>query len=210
MRCRLCRIAGILAATCLAAAVAWADYWIQVRWVDDGDTIVLADGRKIRYIGIDAPEIANEKYGKKAEPLGYEALRFNRQLVHRKRVLIELDAETHDAYNRMLAYVYLPGKRMVNEQMLANGFAYFLPHRPNGRYDALLLKAQQKAMQAEKGIWRQWRKTGGKVIGNRRSRRFHKVSCPNSGKISMRNRIVFENPWNAFWKGYAPAKRCHQ
>ena len=37
-----------------------AETWYQVRWVDDGDTIVLQDGRHVRYIGINAPEIEHE------------------------------------------------------------------------------------------------------------------------------------------------------
>jgi endonuclease YncB( thermonuclease family) len=47
-----------------------------VRWVDDGDTIVLADGRRVRYIGINAPEIAHRD--QKAEPYGNTAKKFNR------------------------------------------------------------------------------------------------------------------------------------
>ena len=35
-----------------------ADSDHQVKWVVDGDTIVLADGTKVRYIGINAPELA--------------------------------------------------------------------------------------------------------------------------------------------------------
>ncbi len=172
---------------------------------------MLTDGRRVRYIGINAPEIAHELYGQKAEPLGYEALAFNRHLVHRKRVRLELDEETHDAYDRLLAYVFLPGKQMVNEQMVVNGYAYILPHRPNRHYEPLLLDAQRAAMQAKRGIWRRWKLADGEVIGNRRSRRFHAPTCPNGSRISARNRIVFKSPWTAFWEGYAPAKAClHQ
>jgi micrococcal nuclease len=198
----------IFIAVCLSAATAAADGWIRVRWVNDGDTIVLVDGRRVRYVGIDAPEIAHETYQKKAEPLGYEALAFNRHLVHRKRVRLELDRQTHDAYQRLLAYVFLPGKRMVNEQMVVNGLAYCLPHWPNERYASLLLKAQRTAMSATRGIWRQWKPIDEAVIGNRRSRRFHTPSCPNAGRISARNRILFDSPWEAFWEGYAPAGGC--
>ena len=185
-----------------------ADEWIRVRWVDDGDTIVLADGRRVRYIGIDAPEIAHDRHGQKAEPFGYEALGLNRHLVHRKRVRLELDEETHDAYGRLLAYVFLAGERMVNEEMLVNGYAYVLPHWPNRHYAQQLLNAQRTAMRDERGIWRQWKQSQGSVVGNRRSRRFHAPSCPNIDRISVRNRVSFATPWEAFWQGYAPAKGC--
>ena len=210
MRYRIAPIALMCTLFCLAATLVSADDWIRVRWVDDGDTIVLVDGRRVRYLGIDAPEIAHEQHGRKAEPLGYEALTFNRHLVHRKRVRLELDEETHDAYQRLLAYVFLPGKQMVNEMMIVNGLAHVLPHWPNRRYASLLLEAQRTAMEAKRGIWRDWHKIDKAVIGNRRSRRFHDLSCPNARTISARNRVRFDSPWQAFWEGYAPAKQCFQ
>jgi len=54
-----------------AAGQSFAQNRHSVRWVDDGDTIVLMDGRRVRYIGINAPEIDHK--GKKAEPYGYGA-----------------------------------------------------------------------------------------------------------------------------------------
>ena len=37
-----------------------ADSWYHVRWINDGDTVVLDDGRHVRYIGMNAPEIEHE------------------------------------------------------------------------------------------------------------------------------------------------------
>ena len=51
-----------------------AQEWFKVRWVNDGDTIVLMDDRQVRYIGINAPEIGHAD--KKAEPYGYTAKNF--------------------------------------------------------------------------------------------------------------------------------------
>ena len=208
MRYLLAWIVAVVTSILLTVPVVCADDWIRVRWVDDGDTMVLMDGRRVRYLGINAPEIANDKYGKKADPLGYEALALNRHLVKGKRVRLELDRETHDGYGRLLAYVYLRGNQLINEQMVLNGLAYFYPHWPNNRYDDLLLKAQRKAMLATRGIWRHWKKNDRKVIGNRRSRRFHASACPDAKKIKAGNRIHFDTPWQAFWEGYAPARDC--
>ena len=51
-------------------------YYAKVKKAIDGDTISLADGTMIRYIGIDTPEV-NGPYTK-AEPFGIEASEFNR------------------------------------------------------------------------------------------------------------------------------------
>ena len=53
----------------------YADTWDRVKWVIDGDTVVLANGQKVRYIGINSPELARD--GNKAEPYGNAAKRFN-------------------------------------------------------------------------------------------------------------------------------------
>ena len=60
------------------ATTCFADEWVRVKWVVDGDTVVLQDGRHVRYIGIDTPEIDHKN--QRAEPLGYEAMAFNRCL----------------------------------------------------------------------------------------------------------------------------------
>ena len=60
MRCRQARIIWISILVCLTGSAAMAEDWLRVRWVNDGDTIVLTDGRKVRYLGINAPEIAHE------------------------------------------------------------------------------------------------------------------------------------------------------
>jgi len=192
----------------LSASQAYAQEWCQVRWVDDGDTIVLDDGRRVRYIGINAPEIAHEN--KTAEPFGRQAASFNRQLVSHRFVRLEMDKEIHDAYGRVLAYVFLPDGRCVNQLMIEKGYACCLPKPPNLKYAKKLLDAQNRAMMMEKGIWQTWKPLKFGVIGNKRSRRFHRSTCPFGKKIHKKSRVEFSNPWNAFQSGFAPCKRCIQ
>lgn len=183
-----------------------AETWYTVRWVDDGDSIVLQDGRHIRYIGINAPEIQHED--RKAEPFGYRAKSINKQFVYQKDVRLEYDREKKDRYGRTLAYVHLRNGMFVNAEIVAQGAAFFLYLRPNTKYMALLIKYQQKAMQARSGFWRDWRESKAEYIGNKRSRRFHLPTCPFAEQIKSTNKVRFSKKWDAFWAGYAPAKRC--
>ena len=182
--------------------------WIKVRWVDDGDTVVLMDDRRVRYIGINAPEIAHGK--EKAEPFGYAAKKFNIKLVHKKNVRLEYDREKKDRYGRVLAYVFLQNGLFVNKEMIRQGYAYYLPQRETIRYSKDMLKAQQEAMTAKRGIWKNWREKGKNkgYIGNRKSKRFHLRTCHFGKQTARRNRIYFSSKWEAFWKGYSPGKRC--
>jgi micrococcal nuclease len=201
-------LALIALITVLFATSAVAEQWVKVKWVDDGDTILLTNGRHLRYIGINSPEIENKKYERKAEPYGQKALRYNQHLVYKKRVRLEFDRDSKDRYGRLLAYVFLPNGTFVNLKMIEQGYAYCLYKRPNDRYQKKFLTAQREAMTAGRGIWQQWREPGRKYVGSRRSRRFHLETCPNGRKIKNKNRIFFSSRWEAFWTGYAPAKGC--
>ncbi len=192
----------------LSPGILGAKTWVNVQWISDGDTIVLEGGQRVRYNGINAPEIAHEDHGKRAEPHGNTAKRFNIKLVKAKKVRLEFDIERRDRYGRLLAYVFLPDDTFVNVEMVANGVAYFLPGTANNRYGKLFLKAQREAMSARKGMWRDLIENRERYIGNHRSKRFHRKNCPFGKKIKKQNRIYFESRWAAFWAGYAPAKRC--
>ena len=183
-----------------------AQTWYTVKWVNDGDTIVLLNGQRVRYIGINTPEIDHEN--QKAEPFGYEARSFNHQLIFSKRIRLEFDQERHDQYGRLLAYVFLENGSFVNAQLLQNGFAYYLYRMPNVKYKNLLLKSQQDAMNAKMGIWQNWIIKTERIIGNRKSRRFHLATCPFAKDIKSKNRIIFSSKWDAFQAGYAPARNC--
>ena len=190
----------------LLQQTSWADTWQQVKWVIDGDTVVMDDGQKIRYIGINAPELASDDH--EAEPYGEASKRFNARLVDRKKVRLEFDKDRFDQYKRLLAYVFLKNGTFVNCEMLLNGDAYFLQHRPNLKYNSILLQAQRSAMAAKRGIWQNWNENQNAVVGNKNSRRFHLPNCPYGRQIKSQNRIVFQKKWDAYWEGYAPAKRC--
>lgn len=183
-----------------------ADTDYRVKWVADGDTIVLTEGSKVRYIGINAPELPREDHI--GEPYANEAKRFNARLVKNKTVRLEFDIEPNDRFQRRLAYVFLQDGTFVNAEMLSQGYAYLLVVRPNVKYQATLLAAQQAAMTAKRGIWSNWREQSASYIGNKRSRRFHLATCSSGKRIKPENRIIFKKKWDAYWEGYAPAKRC--
>ena len=184
----------------------YAKDYFYVKWVDDGDTIVLGDGRRVRYIGINAPEIAHGN--QKAEPRAYAAKSFNKKLVLGKEIVLEFDSERNDHYGRILGYVFLKDGSLVNQMILAQGYAYCLYRSPNIKYTDVLLNAQRLAMQTNGGIWSSWKEKEGHYLGNKKSKRFHLPTCPLAKKIAPQNRICFRRKWDAFWEGYAPGKRC--
>jgi len=190
----------------VAAPAASEEEWGVVRWVNDGDTVILSDNRRVRYIGIDAPEMAREQ--RPAEPYARAASKANRTLVYHKRVRLEVGRDPVDRYGRILAYVFLPDGRFVNEELVRAGMAVVLPKAPNSKYEKRLQLAQRAAMSAGEGMWNHWRPWITEFLGNRRSKRFHHPSCSRAARIHSAHRVVFDRLWDAFWAGYAPAKGC--
>jgi len=181
--------------------------WISVKWVNDGDTIVLSDGRHVRYIGINAPEIAHENL--KAEAFGYAAKKYNQSIVQSKKVRLEFDKEKYDRYGRLLAYIYLSDGTFINKEMIEKGFAYLLPRSPNLKYEKMFLQTQRDAMSTKQGMWQNWNEQEGeRYLGSKISKRFHLITCSYGKRIKKRNRVFFAKKWNAFWSGFAPCKRC--
>lgn len=192
----------------ICGLAAWAGEDVAVKRIVDGDTIELVDGRLVRYIGLNAPEIDHER--NTAEPFGFEARMRNAELIGGRRIRLEFDLERLDAYGRTLAYVFLLDGSLVNEKLLRSGVSYCLYKMPNVKYADRLLRAQRDAMQARLGLWSDWRETQDRYVGNRNSRRFHLSTCPEVKRISPQNRIRFASHWDAFWAGYAPSRECQK
>ncbi|MEW6327979.1 MAG: thermonuclease family protein [Thermodesulfobacteriota bacterium] len=185
-----------------------ADVVASVAWVFDGDTIKLASGTKVRYAGINSPEIAHE--GRPAESLADEAYLLNRRLTRDRRVRIQVDKEKYDQYGRLLAYVFLPDGTFVNGVLVEKGLAIVYTTPPNVRYDQELLTLQRRAMRERVGLWAS--AGPGKepfYIGNTRSRRFHSPSCHLGRKTGRRNKVIYRNRLEAFYDGLSPCKKCN-
>ena len=123
--------------------------------VVDGDTIdVVVDGvqLRVRYIGMDTPEVHSG-----LEWLGPEASAANAALVAGKEVVLERDVSESDRYGRALRYVWVDdgdGWLLVNLELIRLGLASVTTYPPDVKYvDALYLPAQDRAQADGLGMW---------------------------------------------------------
>jgi endonuclease YncB( thermonuclease family) len=79
-----------------------------VEKVFDGDTILLSNGRKVRFLGINTPEVAGRN--KSAEAGGEQAKDWLKNKLEHRKVLLQGDVEKQDNYQRTLAYVFTDNK----------------------------------------------------------------------------------------------------
>ncbi|MFP3870268.1 MAG: thermonuclease family protein [Syntrophobacteria bacterium] len=202
---------GVLAALVLCqlafSHVTAAPSRYLVRWVDDGDTIVLEGGERVRYLGINAPEIAHGD--KPGEPYGNEARRFNRSLVLGCRVNLEFGERRRDVHGRLLAYVFLEDGTFVNGELVRVGYAHLLRRQACLRYWKLLLTLQRQALKEKRGIWSLPAvEPEDFYLGNRSSWVFHRPDCPFGLSMAPGNRIRFQSRYEAFFRGFSPCRRC--
>lgn len=125
-------------------APVFSDELVRVKRVFDGDTILLEDGRKVRYLGINAPEFQ--------EPFYLKAKRFNESLVLEQELRLEFDQEQLDRYDRLLAYVFV-GDQLVNARLVEQGLAHAFFIGPRRKYNDLLIRLQSEAKRRKAGIW---------------------------------------------------------
>lgn len=122
-----------------------------VKQVYDGDTLVLAGGKKVRMLGINTPEVENSR--KRGEPGGERAKRWLAAQLQGKKVRLETDVVRRDKYRRHLAHVFSEEGRHLNRELLEQGLATVNIHPPNLKYADMLIAAQQSAESRKLGVW---------------------------------------------------------
>ena len=175
--------------------------------VVDGDTLVLAGGVKVRVLGIDAPEM--EKDGRPADFLAHKAKAALTELTLNRSVDLEYDRLRYDHYGRLLAYLFLPDRTLVNAELVRRGLAVVYFIAPNLRYQKDLLAAQQEAIEAQRGVWQQLLKQDEPdYLGNRHTLRLHRPKCPLAANMAKANQVRFTSLKSAYLQGYSPCRSC--
>ena len=128
---------------------------VAVRQVIDGDTLRLKDGRNVRLIGINAPEIGRK--GRPSEPYAVAARQRLQALVKASGGRVELlpGTEPRDKYKRTLAHVFDRSGHNLEEQLLGEGLGYRIAVAPNTALRDCHQPAEQAARSARAGLWGQ-------------------------------------------------------
>lgn len=149
----------------LAAAPVSAGDVFVVSHVSDGDTLILQDGRRVRLIGVDTPEMHDKQRNredarrnhlneKTVAKFAEKAKKFVQDAVEGRSVRLEYDWEREDKYGRTLAYVYREEDGyFLNEAILREGygFAYLVfPFKYTEEFRSLGSEAQKEG----RGLWK--------------------------------------------------------
>lgn len=130
------------------------DERVQVVYVYDGDTVKLADGRRIRLIGINTPEL--DHHGRQHDALAEDARAALRKLLDSadQTLLLQYGTEPRDHYGRLLAHAFLPDGTNVATVLLNAGLATALVVPPNTRGMDCYSKLEDTARANRRGLWK--------------------------------------------------------
>lgn len=128
--------------------------------VIDGDTIDIdfPDGTypdtRVRLLGVDTPETKHPTTG--VMYYGPEASEFARTAALGKEVTLYLDTigDHRGHYGRLLAYVQLPDGRILNEELIRQGFGYAYLSFPHSDFDTYA-ELMEEAIEQKRGLWKE-------------------------------------------------------
>lgn len=127
---------------------------VPVIYVYDGDTVKLTDGRRLRLIGINTPEVG--RHGQAAtEPYAREARAALTRLLEKNNKILRLQYgdERTDHYGRLLAHAWLEDGTNVGVHLLQLGLATTLAVPPNTRVQDCYQRQEDAARTAARGLW---------------------------------------------------------
>ena len=121
--------------------------------VIDGDTLVLADQRQVRLVGLQAPKLPLGRKDFRPWPLGEEAKQTLEEIAGGRRVSLFHGGAEVDRHGRMLAHLRRDDGLWVQGEMLRRGMARVYSFKDNRALVPEMLTIEAQARQARRGIW---------------------------------------------------------
>lgn len=125
---------------------------VEVDRVFDGDTLQLRDGRRVRLIGINAPEMGYE--GTPNQPLALQAKHAVENFVDDSDgLLMVIGSKSRDRYRRTLAHLYDDQGISLEETLIEEGLAFRISLPPNLALRECLARTERAARDQQRGVW---------------------------------------------------------
>lgn len=132
----------------------------MVASVEDGETLVLTDGRKVRLAGIKAPSPPLGWKGEEPWPFVAEAKKALSALATDQEVELKFDERQTDRYGHILAQVYVVREDLapmwLEERLVRDGFARVYSFSDARACTGELLAVEGEARVERRGLWSSW------------------------------------------------------
>ncbi len=106
----------------------------------------------MRLIGVDTPETVDPR--RPVQYFGHEASRFTKRMALGENVSLEPDPEcsNRDKYHRLLRYVYLEDGKLLNAEIIAQGYGFAYTKYPFSRMEEFR-RLERRARREAHGLW---------------------------------------------------------
>ena len=129
-----------------------ADELVALKKVVDGDTLRLKDGRRVRLIGVNTPELSHGN--RPAQPLAEEAKEFTERFLAGGDLELVYDRDRRDNHGRLLAHVYNHRGDSLESALLSAGLAFHIAVAPNLTLAECLSSREEHARLRQRGVWK--------------------------------------------------------
>jgi endonuclease YncB( thermonuclease family) len=178
----------------------------SIKSIFDGDTVQLKDGRKIRLVGINTPEVAHRN--NPAQEGGEAAKKWLTKLLIGKKVRLEFAEQKQDKYKRYLAHLFTEEGLHINLELVRLGFASVNIFPPNIAYVDELVGASDTAEKKKLGIWQYpsyaikpvhelnlnnkygWQRIVGKIISIQQTKKSVYLIISNTFKLRIKKQFL--------------------
>jgi len=173
----------------------------QVRNVYDGDTLTLVDERRVRFLGIDTPEI------KEKQPYAQESKAYTKERCS-NNIWLSYDGDREDHYGRLLAFVWVKvddGYLCVNEGIVNAGLAtVYAPSNKSKLHNwDKLIALQKDARENKRGIWSTFEDPT--VYKTANGSAYHKRDCEHLSSVKNLTELKASEAADA---GLHPCRTC--
>lgn len=186
----------------------------KVTKVIDGDTFyfkpTFGKQKKVRMLGIDAPESVSSKTATNSD-FGKKVSNYLNKKLLNKKVSLVLDKNIYDAYDRILAYVFI-NNNDFNNHLLLIGYAkaYFVGS--NIKFKSKYLNTEKIARKNGSGMWGLFtfrtNPKNFKYVGSTKGKKYHLITCSYSKNISVENRIYLKSIEACKIYKFSACKKC--
>jgi endonuclease YncB( thermonuclease family) len=161
----LCCFTGLPAVSAPACPTTDYDETTEIKYIVDGDTLHIKNGRKVRLIGINTPEAARDNHA--AEPFSAEATNALKTLfTNNKSISLVYGKEKFDRYKRLLAHGFTANGENIQAILLAQGYARAITFPPNAQFSACYLQQERKARCNKTGLWKKIKPLAAKKLND--------------------------------------------
>lgn len=124
---------------------------VTVAAVVDGDTLRLADGRRVRLVGINTPELGHN--GQPTQALAQQAQQQLRAALDEAGVRLQTGKDPEDRYGRVLGHLFTAAGDNITARLLQQGAGFQVAIPPNLDYLECYRQAQDQARGRRLGVW---------------------------------------------------------